>query len=387
MYNILNDIKVLDLTNVLAGPFCTYQLAMLGAEVIKIEKPETGDLARKLGVDEKLNELNMGTSFLAQNANKKSVVMDLKSKKDKDIFYKMSEDADVIVENFKPGVVKKLGVDYENIVKINPNIIYCSISGFGQFGELSEKPAYDQIIQGMSGVMSLNGNKDLNPLRCGFPVCDTTGGLTAAMAILAALFMRERTGKGNYIDVSMFDSVLPILGWAVSNYLIGNKKVEPMGNDNFTAAPSGTFYTKNGLINISANEDKQWRKLAEAIGKSELINDPKYKTKQARKRNRSELNAIINKELVKNVTSYWINFFGKLNIPCGEVLDLEDVFKLKHVKERKIVESFTLSALNRKVRVLGTGAKFKNIKSKKITPAPVLGEHSEEIFKQYRGNE
>lgn len=258
MYNILEGIKILDLTNVLAGPFCTYQLSMLGAEVIKIEKPFTGDLARKLGVDEKLNEIKMGTSFLAQNANKKSVVLDLKDKKDLDVFYRLAEDADVIVENFRPGVVKKLGADYGNVKKFNSKIIYCSISGFGQNGELSERPAYDQIIQGMAGVMSLNGNEELNPLRCGFPVCDTVGGITAAMAIIAALFRKEKSGKGTYIDVSMFDSILPVLGWAVSNYLIGGEMVKPMGNDNFTAAPSGTFNTKNGLINISANEDKQW---------------------------------------------------------------------------------------------------------------------------------
>lgn len=383
MYDILEGIKILDLTNVLAGPFCTYQLSMLGAEVIKIERPVTGDLARKLGVDEKLNALNMGTSFLAQNANKQSVVMDLKDKKATELFYKMSEDVDVIVENFKPGVVKTLGIDYEKISAINPKIIYCSISGFGQYGDLSEKPAYDQIIQGMSGIMSLNGNKDLNPLRCGFPVCDTTGGLTAAVAVLAALFMRERTGRGDYIDVSMFDSTLPILGWAVSNYLIGGKKVEPMGNDNFTAAPSGTFETKDGLINISTNEDKQWKKLCKAIERQELASDPKYITKQTRKAHRFELNSIINGELTKESTSYWVELFGELNIPCGEVLDLEKVFQLKHVKDRELIKNFTSSKIDREVKILGIGAKFKNAGIKKISPAPGLGEHSDLVLKKY----
>ncbi|HCW92651.1 MAG TPA: CoA transferase [Flexistipes sinusarabici] len=384
MYNILEGIKILDLTNVLAGPFCTYQLSMLGAEVIKIEKPFTGDLARKLGVDEKLNEIKMGTSFLAQNANKKSVVLDLKDKKDLDVFYRLAEDADVIVENFRPGVVKKLGADYGNVKKFNSKIIYCSISGFGQNGELSERPAYDQIIQGMAGVMSLNGNEELNPLRCGFPVCDTVGGITAAMAIIAALFRKEKSGKGTYIDVSMFDSILPVLGWAVSNYLIGGEMVKPMGNDNFTAAPSGTFNTKNGLINISANEDKQWQNLCYALDRMDLTDNEKFRDKKKRKSNREELNKIINGELSAKETSYWVEKLCALSVPCGEVLNLQEVFNLSHVKERKIVLDTGMKLFGKKVKVVGPGAKFPEIDCSIISPAPKLGEHTELFLKEYR---
>ncbi|WP_273267098.1 CaiB/BaiF CoA transferase family protein, partial [Flexistipes sinusarabici] len=382
--NILEGIKILDLTNVLAGPFCTYQLSLLGAEVIKIEKPETGDLARRLGVNEKLNEIKMGTSFLAQNANKKSTVLDLKDKKDLDLFYRLTEDADVIVENFKPGVVKKLGADYENVKKFNSEIIYCSISGFGQNGELSERPAYDQIIQGMAGVMSLNGNEELNPLRCGFPVCDTVGGITAAMAIIAALFRKEKSGKGTYIDVSMFDSILPVLGWAVSNYLIGGEMIKPMGNDNFTAAPSGTFYTKDGLINISANEDRQWKNLCYVIGRMDLTENEKFRDKKSRKFNRKDLNKIINGELSAKETSFWVKKLSNVNVPCGEVLNLEQVFNLKHVKERNIVLDTGMKLLGKDVKVLGSGAKFPELNHFGVSPAPELGEHTELLLKKYR---
>jgi len=198
---LLEGIRVLDLTNVLAGPFCTLHLALGGAEVIKVENPGDGDLARKLGNMPALNKQLMGTSFLAQNANKKSITLNLKKEEGKEIFRKLVKTADVVVENFRPGVMKRLGFSYEELGKINPRIIYCAISGFGQTGPDSKKPAYDQIVQGLSGVMAINGDETLNPLRCGFPVCDTVGGLNAAFAIMGALFYREKTGKGQFIDI------------------------------------------------------------------------------------------------------------------------------------------------------------------------------------------
>ncbi len=194
---ILKGIRVLDLTNVLAGPFATLHLALLGADVIKIERPGSGDLARKLGTLSELNEQEMGTSFLAQNANKKSVTLNTKTPEGREIFQKLVKTADVLVENFRPGVMDRLGLGYDVLKEINPGLIYCAISGFGQTGPDAHKPAYDQIIQGLSGEMAVNGDERLNPLRAGFPVCDTVGGLNGAFAIMAALFHRERTARGN----------------------------------------------------------------------------------------------------------------------------------------------------------------------------------------------
>ena len=271
---LLDGVRVLDLTNVLAGPFATMHLALAGANVIKIENPEGGDLARKLGNVPALNQELMGTSFLAQNANKRSLTLNLKFDEGREIFRRLAANADVVVENFRPGVMTRLGVGYETLRDLNPRLIYCAISGFGQTGPDANKPAYDQIIQGLSGVMDVNGDERLHPLRCGFPVCDTVGGLNAAFAIMGALYHRERTGEGQFIDVAMLDSVMPLMGWVAANLLIGGVPPVPMGNDNFTAAPSGVFATQDGYINIAANQQEQWESVCDVLGRPRVEDRP-----------------------------------------------------------------------------------------------------------------
>jgi len=206
MANLLEGIRVLDLTNVLAGPFCCYQLALLGAEVIKVEVPGKGDLARQLGADPDLNRKLMGSSFLAQNSGKKSITVNLKSPEGKEVFHKLVASTAVVVENFRPGVMARLGLGYEDLTKINPSLVYCALSGFGQDGPLRFNPAYDQIVQGLVGVMSVTGDEASAPLRVGYPVCDTIGGISAAYAIAAALLRRATAGEGQFIDVSMLES-------------------------------------------------------------------------------------------------------------------------------------------------------------------------------------
>src|SRR6476469_6031644 len=229
---LLEGIRVLDLTNVLAGPFCAYQLALLGAEVIKVETPGTGDLARQLGASPELSGKLMGASFLAQNANKKSVTINLKSEQGKEAFRRLVATADVLVENFRPGVMSRLGVGYEELKEVNSRLVLCAISGFGQEGPMRSAPAYDQIVQGLSGVMSITGDARSAPLRVGYPMCDSIGGITAAFAIASALFRQSSTGEGCFIDVSMLDSTLATMGWVVSNFLIAGQEPVPMGNDN-----------------------------------------------------------------------------------------------------------------------------------------------------------
>src|SRR5919106_3040334 len=235
---LLQGVRVLDLTNVLAGPFCCYQLAQLGADVIKVELPRSGDLARQLGADPDLNRRLMGASFLAQNAGKRSMTINLKSPAGKKVFRRLVATADAIVENFRPGVMDRLELGYETLKQVKPDLIYCAVSGFGQDGPLRESPAYDQIVQGLSGVMSVTGDEETAPMRAGYPVADTVGGITAAFAIAAALVRRNRTGEGSLIDVSMLDSAIVSLGWVVSNYLIAGVMPRAIGNENFTAAPS-----------------------------------------------------------------------------------------------------------------------------------------------------
>jgi formyl-CoA transferase len=241
--------RILDLTNVLAGPFCTYQLANLGAEVLKIETPVKGDLARNLGADPDLNSKGMGISFLAQNSGKKSITLNLKSKKGKILFRELVSEYDAVVENFRPGVMKRLDLSYESLKKNNSNLIYCAITGFGQDGPLSQNPAYDQIIQGLSGVMTITGDSENNPFRVGYPISDTIGGLTAAMALSAAL---NAPKGGSFIDVSMLEATLVTMGWVISNYLIGGVIPKAQGNENFTSSPSGSFQAKDGLLKYSS---------------------------------------------------------------------------------------------------------------------------------------
>ncbi len=292
---LLEGIRVLDLTNVLSGPFSTLHLALCGAEVIKVENPDGGDLARKLGNVPEYNQKLMGTSFLAQNANKKSITLNLKSEKAKKIFRELVKTADVVVENFRPGVMDRLGLGYKSLAELNPKIIYCAISGFGQEGPDSLKPAYDQIIQGLSGVMAVNGDDRLNPLRAGFPLCDTVGGLNAAFAIMGALFHRQRTGEGQMIDIALLDSIMPLMGWIAANLLIGGKEPVLMGNDNFTAAPSGTFATADGFINIAANKQEQWHAVTDILGLPELKTDPRFAERDNRKKNRKALTPLLEK--------------------------------------------------------------------------------------------
>src|SRR5262245_53624346 len=274
MTELLSGVRVLDLTNVLAGPYCCYQLALLGADVIKIEAPGGGDLARQLGASPELNRAKMGVSFLAQNAGKRSVVLDLKSADGKARFLDLVATADVVLENFRPGVMERLGLGHRRLREARPDLVYCAISGFGQTGPLRDNPAYDQIIQGMSGIMSITGTPELAPLRVGYPVCDTLGGLTGAFAIAAALVRRSRTGEGALLDVSMLESTLSALGWPVSNYLTAGVEPQPAGNENVTGAPSGAFRTADDILNIAANKQEQFEILCDLIGRPELKTDP-----------------------------------------------------------------------------------------------------------------
>ena len=376
---ILSNIRVLDLTNVLAGPFATLHLALLGAEVIKIENPTDGDLARKLGNVPGLNKKLMGTSFLAQNANKKSLTLNLKEEKAKEIFRKLVQTSDVVVENFRPGVMDRLGLGYKALSEINPKLIYCAISGFGQTGPDAFKPAYDQIIQGLSGVMAINGDETLNPLRCGFPVCDTVGGLNGAFAIIAALFHRERTGEGQFIDIALLDSIMPMLGWVAANLLIGGKHPVLMGNDNFTAAPSGTFRTKDGYINIAANKQEQWEDLADVIGASELKSDERFKERDTRKANRKLLTPLIEEKLKGNKTSYWVGELNKKGIPSGEILSLDGALHAPQVEHRKTLSSVDAGDIG-ELKLFNLTAKFEKTPGCIENPPPKLSENTEDIL-------
>src|SRR4030042_1797337 len=376
---LLENIRVLDLTNVLSGPFATLHLALLGAEVIKIENPDGGDLARRLGNVNEYNKQLMGTSFLAQNANKKSITLNLKVPEAKEIFRKLVKTSDVVVENFRPGVMDRLGFSYEELCKINPKIIFCAISGFGKTGPDAFKPAYDQIIQGLSGVMAINGDERLNPLRCGFPVCDTVGGLNAAFAIMAALYYREHTGEGQFIDIALLDSIMPLMGWVAANLLIGGQQPVLLGNDNFTAAPSGTFRTQDGYINIAANQQHQWEDLATTLGVPELITDPRFQERDTRKGNRFLLTPLLEEKLLHNSTEYWVEILNEKGIPSGDISSLEGALTSEQAKHRQVLESVEQPGIG-PIKIFNMTAKFSKTPAKITAPPPCLSEHTEDIL-------
>jgi len=371
----LSGIRVLDVTNVLAGPFCSYQLVLMGAEVIKIEQPGTGDLARRLGADPAAAARLMGASFVAVNAGKQSVTLNLKDGEAKRIFQQLAAEAHVVIENFRPGVMKRLGLDYEALSKINPRLVYCAVSGFGQDGPLASRPAYDQVIQGMSGVMSVTGDQRSAPLRVGYPVCDTVGGMTAAFAICAALVEALTRGRGRMVDVSMLESTLATMGWVVSNYLNAGTVPKPIGNENFTAAPSGTFHTADGLLNIAANETYQYEKLCDLLGRPELKTDARFADRDIRKGNRDAINREIQQVLLTRGAAEWEQLMIEAGVPAGRVLSVPEILAHPHVTGRRFITKFDQSE---GAQIL-TGGGFRLSEAEAIPPgpAPLLSQHTE----------
>lgn len=381
MTDLLDGVRVLDLSNVLAGPFCAYQFALLGADVIKVESPDGGDLARQLGADAALNARHMGASFLAQNADKRSVVLDLKALDDREAFLRLVDGADVLVENFRPGVMDRLGLGHEALRRRRPGLVYCAISGFGQTGPLARAPAYDQIIQGLSGLMSITGDSRSAPLRAGYPVCDTFGGLTAAFAVCAALVRRARSGEGAFLDVSMLDATLTGMGWVVSNLLLAGQVPVPMGNDNFTASPSGSFRTGDGLLNIAANKQEQFEPLCGLLGEPDLAQDPRFAGREDRKRHREALRAELERLLAVADAASWEARLNAAGVPAGRVLDVAQALAQPQVAGRGLVAEIDgAEAGPHPLRLTGSGFLVDGRRARPQRPPPTLGQHQAEVL-------
>ncbi|WP_110667283.1 CaiB/BaiF CoA transferase family protein [Salinicola halophilus] len=385
MSSPLSGYRVLDLTNVLAGPFCCHQLAHLGAEVIKVERPQGGDLARQLGADPTLNLDLMGVSFLAQNAGKRSVTLDFKRPRDRERFLDLVASADVLVENFRPGVMQRLGLGFDTLKQRNPRLIYCAISGFGQDGPLAHYPAYDQIIQGMAGVMSITGDPDNAPYRVGYPLADTVGGLTAAMAINAALAESPRTAR--FIDISMLESVLATMGWAVSNLLIAGKPPTPLGNDNVTASPSGTFRTQDGLLNIAANKQEQFEAICHLLEHPEWLSDARFAERQSRLTHRRTLSDLIEAALAANTTEYWWPRLVEAGVPAGPVYSVAQALAHPQVRDRGMIERFDPSPIGKPLEVVSGGYRIDGKAPRVASPPPRLGQDNDALFPAHAAND
>ena len=373
----LKGMRILDLTNVLSGPFCCHQLAHMGADVIKVETPGTGDLARQLGADPARNAELMGVSFLAQNPGKRSITLNLKSTSGKRILKELVQKADALVENFRPGVMARLDLGYDMLSQENPRLVYCAISGFGQDGPLAKLPAYDQIVQGMSGVMSITGDSDTAPYRVGYPMADTIGGMTAAFAVAAALANKSHD-RGTFIDVSMLEAVIATMGWVVSNHVIAGQAPTPNGNDNFTASPSGTFRTADGVMNIAANRQEQFEALCEIIGNPALVQDPRFADRKNRLANRSTLTAELEAAFATATTLEWVDKLTAQGVPAGPVWSVREALAHPQLADRGLLQTHRIGPEN--LQLVGIGAKLDGMAPSVDSPPPALGAHTNDIL-------
>ena len=375
----LKNLLVVDLTRVLVGPYCTMILSDLGARVIKIEAPEIGDDSRGFGpfIDD------YSAYFMSLNRGKESIALNLKNEDDKKVFEKILAKADILVENFKPGTLEKWGFGWNEVSKKYPKLIYASASGFGQTGPLKGLPAYDMVVQGMGGLMSVTGHPNSEPTRVGTSIGDITAGLFTAIGINAALYDRQKTGKGAFIDVSMLDCQIAILENAIARYLSKNEIPEPMGSRHPSIAPFEAFKTKDSFLIIAAGNDKLFKSLCEVLEIPNIANDEMYKTNSLRSQNIDKLKLIIEDKLQHKNTDEWIKVMENLKIPCGPIFNIKQAVENPQIKERNmIVKSF-----HKKIgefKSAGNPIKMSTYKDEKTRgDIPDLDEHRDKILKEF----
>jgi formyl-CoA transferase len=372
---------VLDLTQVMAGPFCTMLLGDLGADVVKVEPPGRGDLSRSMGGARLRGRGPDHAPFLALNRNKRSIVLDLKSDADLTRFRRLAETADVIVESFRPGVVERLGIAYAAISEAHPRIVYASISGFGQTGPYARRPGFDLIAQGMAGVMSVTGVAGGEPVKSGIPIADLAAGLYAVLGIQAALFARERTGRGQYVETSLFEAALGMSVWEATEFFATGEAPHALGSAHRLNAPYQAFRTADGFINIAALTPAQWRGLCASLAREDLASDARFSDNAARMANRSALVAELESSLVKHATEHWVERLLAAGVPAGPIHDYAEVFNDPHTRERRMTEEIQHPVEGR-VRTLGFPLKMHGSPLSIRRPPPLLGEHTDEILSE-----
>ncbi len=372
----LDGIKVLDLTQAMAGPCCTMLLSDFGAEVIKVEPTGSGDMLRHWGPP---FQGGVGSYFLMFNRNKRSLTLNLRHPRGLEIFKRLAREADVVVESFRPKVKKKLGIDYDDLVGDNPGLIYTSISGFGQTGPYADRPGFDPIAQGMSGLMSITGTEETGPMRVGTAVGDYLAGVFGALGTMAALIERQRSGKGQRVDTSLLEVLVGVLGVQASTYLATGERPKPQGNNHPTQSPYGSFKTKDGYIMIAAGNQAMWERLAEALGLEELIGDPRFLEVADRVANRDELAGLIEEKLADKTTAEWQEVFNRVGVASGPILYIDEVFQdpqVLHQQMLKVIDHPVLGEL----KTTGFSVNLSRTPADISAPPPLLGEHTEQIL-------
>ena len=372
----LSRFTVLDLTRVRAGPTCVRQLADWGANVIKI------DAILEDAGGEQLGGPRHGADFQNLHRNKRAISLNLKDPKGQEVFHRLVKQADVVVENFRPDVKAKLGVDYESVKKINPRVVYGSISGFGQDGPYHKRPGFDQIAQGMGGLMSITGAPGEGPMRVGIPVADLTAGLFCAMGILTALLEREVSGEGQWVQTSLLQAQIFMLDFQAARWLMDKDVAQQAGNDHPTSIPTGVFKTSDGYINIATTGGRIWQRFAEAIGAPDLPNRPEYATAPDRSKNRKALNAEINKYTEKKSSETWVKEFNAAGVPCGPIYAIDQVFADAQVQHLGMAQHVPNDE-NRHIQLVGQPVTLSRTPSKMAARPPEFGEHTEEVLAEF----
>lgn len=372
----LAGIKVLDLTRVLAGPFCTMILADMGADVIKIEQPGKGDDTRAFGPPFEKGE---SAYFLSINRNKKSITLDMKSDNGKEIIRRLIQRSDILVENFRPGALKKLGFDYETVSKINPRLVYASVSGFGQTGPWSAKSGYDLAIQGLGGIMSLTGDAGGPPYKVGVSQADLTAGLYALQGILLALYAREKTGRGQLVDVGMFDCQIALLSFQAGIYFMTGVSPARKGNQHPTICPYETFKARDRYITVAVGNDRLWQKFCALLGLEKLRDHPDYSTNPSRVQHRDRLFPIIQEEIGKRESAHWLKLFEEGGIPSGPILSVEEALTQPQTLAREMVATVDHRTLGN-IKQTGIPIKLSETPGEIKNPPPCLGEHTDAVL-------
>jgi len=380
----LEGILILDLTHMLSGPYGALLLSDLGARAIKVEPPGTGEGTRQLlSGSKEYSRQGMGAYFLSLNRNKESVCIDLKTEVGKQIFYDLVRKADVVIDNFSAGVPRRLGIDHETLAAINPRIVTCSVTGFGETGPEPNRPAFDQVVQGMGGGMSITGHHGGEPLRAGIPIGDLGGGAFGAIGVLAALLAREKTGRGQHVDVSMLDVQISLLNYMATMYLMSDVIPEPLGNGHFVHVPYNSFRTQTGYIIIACIGDAFYEKLLDVIPREELKQE-KYKKQPARYADRELINGIVQEELLKDTAENWLKKLQSFRIPCAPVNNFKQALNDSQVRARNMVVEVELQS-GEKVSMPGNPVKLSDMEEGGFSPPPLLGEHTDKVLSELLG--